>query len=615
MGEAVSTGASEREAGCASWAETAYKVVRSLPLILAVSLLTLWVNSLGWLRPFENTLTDVLLATLSSRARGSAIVEITEDDFARLFDSRIPLNPDRVIDIIRLIAAAGPACVVVDIDTGSRSYQALADTARLLPLIACVDPAAVPGKKARIPGASYALAYLPVDEDGVIRRYSSRLPDRAASLSGSEDIATVPVAVQRALAGGATEAGPGGSRLIAFSRASATSYISASELLRVAAAPGGKEALRQMLSQKIVLIGGVFAQARELYATPVGPRHGVEILADAIETEMRWGGIRPVADWLPLVMQVAVSLFVVVASARHPGRVGPFLGLIVIPAASIAISGALLLAFALWVNFVPVLFAVQMLNLYEHFKEVRKKNAMLLSANDELRAARTELALALDRGAEGERRRLARELHDDTLGRLFQVSAALSPLLKNESAREVAGRALDAVTDTTAGIRQIMQDLYPPVIDRYGLNTALAELARSAASDKVQVDYACHCAAALDELAKDRRVAVYRIVQQALGNALQHSGCDRIAIAARLADDGSLVFTVSDDGSGMSGDERRADAYGMDSMRSRAELHGGRLTWSSPAELFGRGTEVRLILASSGAGDHQACPTNIQAAQ
>ena len=179
-------------------------------------------------------------------------------------------------------------------------------------------------------------------------------------------------------------------------------------------------------------------------------------------------------------------------------------------------------------------------------------------------------------GIEEERRRLARELHDAPLQELSGVIKRLE--VKPEAASEAA--ALRKVADE---LRHVASELHPPVLDDLGLGAALAFLADQANAGpspvpvELQVDDGTGLSAAA-RLPAEVELAVYRIVQEAIANAQQHSAGTKVTVSGLLAPD-RLELTVSDDGVGLTEravrEAQRAGHLGLASMRQRAAAIGG----------------------------------------
>jgi two-component system, NarL family, sensor histidine kinase DevS len=197
--------------------------------------------------------------------------------------------------------------------------------------------------------------------------------------------------------------------------------------------------------------------------------------------------------------------------------------------------------------------------------------------------------------AEAERRRWARELHDETLQALGGLKVALSGASRLDDAEAMRAAMRDATDQLGRDIealRRLIAELRPAALDQLGLEPALTSLAqRTATTTGLDVQTAI-------ELAGDRRLApelettVYRIVQEALTNVTKHARATTVWLAVREAGN-EVQIAVTDDGTGFD-PERALDAgFGLIGMRERVELAGGALT-VSPAE--GTGTAVRATL-------------------
>lgn len=238
-------------------------------------------------------------------------------------------------------------------------------------------------------------------------------------------------------------------------------------------------------------------------------------------------------------------------------------------------------------------------------------------------AARTGRALRADRlrarldGEEAERRRWAQELHDQTLQDLAAVEVRLGALARNRDAEAMAAgldetRAM--VREQIRSLRHLVTRMRPLALDTLGLAAALQDLADRAERDSgVEVTCTLDGLTGLpDRFRPDAEVSVYRIVQEAVTNAVRHAACHRIELAVRAAP-GRLLVSVSDDGIGLPepGSHGRPDqvparpdrvpdgpdgpdgGLGMVGMAERAESLAGDLRWA-PAP--GGGTVVTLVV-------------------
>jgi two-component system, NarL family, sensor histidine kinase UhpB len=216
---------------------------------------------------------------------------------------------------------------------------------------------------------------------------------------------------------------------------------------------------------------------------------------------------------------------------------------------------------------------------------IRTFNDMLDRLETE-RGASAARALAAQ---EGERQRIARELHDE-IGQ--SLTAALLALKRaGDAAPESLRDDLGAVAETVRGsldeVRQVARRLRPGVLDDLGLVSAIDALAADvteASGVPVTVEVDPH----LPGLGADAELVVYRIAQESLTNVVRHAGAQAVDLSLRHADADGVVLTVTDDGCGI-GDG--PEGAGIRGMRERALLVGAELSVGPHDDA---GTEVRL---------------------
>lgn len=210
---------------------------------------------------------------------------------------------------------------------------------------------------------------------------------------------------------------------------------------------------------------------------------------------------------------------------------------------------------------------------------------------EDLQHSRERLVLS----REEERRRLRRDLHDD-LGPALSAAAmkleAAGDLVGSDPdrARAMLTRAGDALRASVADVRRIVDDLRPPSLDGLGLAGAVREKLEQ--FDGAGVRLALRVDPGLDGLpglpaAVD--VAAYRIVAEAVTNAVRHGRPATVEVVLRL-DGGHLEVEVTDDGDGLA--EQAGAGVGLDSMHERAAELGGTCTLASGAS----GTRVTARL-------------------
>jgi signal transduction histidine kinase len=173
-----------------------------------------------------------------------------------------------------------------------------------------------------------------------------------------------------------------------------------------------------------------------------------------------------------------------------------------------------------------------------------------------------------------ERRRLARELHDETGQALTSILLGLKQLEGSESPEAVAALR-DLVVATLQDVRRLAVELRPKVLDDFGLVPALERLTHGFAEQTgIQVDF--EASTIKRRLPMEVETAIYRIVQEALTNVVKHAHAQRVSVLVTSAD-GRIKAVIEDDGTGF--DASSPDGgIGLIGMRERLELVDGTLT-------------------------------------
>ena len=215
-------------------------------------------------------------------------------------------------------------------------------------------------------------------------------------------------------------------------------------------------------------------------------------------------------------------------------------------------------------------------------------NAML----DRLESARREAARTALAAQEGERLRVARELHDEIGQTLTAVTIQAESAADGDPALAPAAlrRVADSVRESLDEVRRIARELRPEALDDLGLVNALIALCnRIGAQDGPVVRRELQ--GRLPTLSPGVELVIYRIAQEGLTNALRHSGAGSVTVSL-TADAEAVTLRVVDDGKGMPA-RLPAGTAGISGMRERALLVGGRLSIESRP---GHGTELRLSI-------------------
>ena len=206
-------------------------------------------------------------------------------------------------------------------------------------------------------------------------------------------------------------------------------------------------------------------------------------------------------------------------------------------------------------------------------------------------AARLRLSVE---AADQARARWARELHDETLQGLTGVRMVLSAGLArhdNGSLRGAAETADAHLGEEMRKLRDLIAELRPAALDDLGLGPAIESLAKrqaAIAGFAVDVDIGLDSE---QRLAHDTETAIYRVVQEALSNAVKHAHAGHVKLRVSQLPD-RVQLAVEDDGRGFEPGGVRA-GFGLTGMRERAMLAGGLLTVQSAA---GGPTSVTAVL-------------------
>jgi signal transduction histidine kinase len=225
-------------------------------------------------------------------------------------------------------------------------------------------------------------------------------------------------------------------------------------------------------------------------------------------------------------------------------------------------------------------------------------NARLIQTAHQLMADRRALLGHLIDAEESERRRIAHDIHDDTIQVLAAVDLRLQLLRRKLSSRpggDADTEVLDALRQSTQAatsrLRRLLFELQPPALESGGVGAALRQLA-----DDLFAETGVTCTV-VDEVGSqsDESAAsvLFRIGKEALINARKHAQPDTVQVTL-VNDEGGIRMCVRDDGVGLPADHTRPDNWphlGLETMRDRARLAGG--TWSIEGAP-GRGTAVEV---------------------
>lgn len=216
----------------------------------------------------------------------------------------------------------------------------------------------------------------------------------------------------------------------------------------------------------------------------------------------------------------------------------------------------------------------------------------LMADRQKLRTLANQIIKTGDR----ERASIARELHDSTAQSLAALLLELSVLACENTEPRLEARIEHIraiVSDVLDEVRLVAHTVHPRVLDDLGLAAALQLLARET-QERSGILVTCAGAAGLQSIDAACASTLYRVTQEAVGNAIRHAQSTRVSIAVAQRN-GAIEVEITDDGIGFNtGDvERRRPGMGLFTMRERAALVGGRLTLQS---LPGVGTRVLVTV-------------------
>lgn len=371
------------------------QLLKAAPVIFIFIVLTIYLEHNGWFKSFETGLLDNWLrfklnwtSETSGQSSDIIIIAITDEDYTNkeLFEGKSPLKQEKVQELIEAIITGKPKAIGVDIDTSSWQQSQMIQLPESPPIVWQRDaeqdedvyiPLEVLGGIKPEP-SHWGIAWMPVDPDKIIRRYR-RLYNTYKGFAPSFPLAVarvagnVPVNENELSAIKETEwsldfLGPP-DRFVC---------ISASEILKAYSDMKARKGQDRSspnkldkLNNRIVLIGGFYEAGRDIHDTPLGQWAGVELMAQAIETEMKRGHPLPNELWV-ILLGIAGSFGLVFLDHRVGWKWGLPISLLAIVVLAPLFSYLTTSTPAHWVYFIPIMAAVLMRELYEYFKEYWK---------------------------------------------------------------------------------------------------------------------------------------------------------------------------------------------------------------------------------------------------
>ncbi len=355
-----------------------------------------------------------------TRSTDVLLIEIADKDYEELFRSTSPLSRKVLAGLLTKLAKAKPAVIAVDIDLGGSTPEdkylidALQTIGGLgIPVVLSSEMKGERGKSASViprypvhpPGIPYSgIINFPVPEDGVIREMLAVHKDPSGDIYPSFPLSVVAAFIKipwlefiEALKRPRIE-GEGAPRDLEFARViesvlqsplqkiryvgdrKSFNSIHASSLLSLSDGSFGSQ---NILSGKILLIGGTFNFSKDFYQTPKGALSGVEIIANSVETLLRARPLRPINHLLEFLLEIVIVLVLSYFFLRFSALKAIIVSFLSILPLSMMGSLIAFSSFDRWLNFFPVGLAIVVhgrFSRYEQYAHLKKDVAKLRNA-------------------------------------------------------------------------------------------------------------------------------------------------------------------------------------------------------------------------------------------
>jgi len=213
-----------------------------------------------------------------------------------------------------------------------------------------------------------------------------------------------------------------------------------------------------------------------------------------------------------------------------------------------------------------------------------RQNRKLFGANRQLADTRLQLA----NETETERRRIARDLHDQTLAdlrRLMLLTDRL-PASENTNGYVKPSDFRDEIEAISTEIRRICEDLSPSALANVGLGAALEwaltdALAHQLPESRFEYEFVCELGSGETTLGVETQIQIFRIVQEAISNICRHSGASQVSLKLMIGVNRDLVIELEDNGCGFDRHNQARAGRGLSNMRSRASMIDAQIEWST----------------------------------
>lgn len=234
-------------------------------------------------------------------------------------------------------------------------------------------------------------------------------------------------------------------------------------------------------------------------------------------------------------------------------------------------------------------------------KQLELKNVQLSNAFNELHQRISELKEVrkqLSKRGEQERKRIARELHDDTLARITDLRIYIESIINSGNVsiteKKNLGAAIQTLDNVTIEVRRIINALRPSMLDNaLGLIPAIENLLDDLSRRSgYKIQTKLNTSLAKLKLSEVNEINLYRIIQEALNNVFKHSNATKAEIIIE-EQHGQILILVSDNGNGFS-NEKDKKGFGLIDMKERAELIGASVQYLNKPKDTGSTIEITI---------------------
>jgi PAS domain S-box-containing protein len=232
------------------------------------------------------------------------------------------------------------------------------------------------------------------------------------------------------------------------------------------------------------------------------------------------------------------------------------------------------------------------------FIDVTVQKRMETELRDSQQYLRTLSARLVD-AQEAERKRVARELHDSIGAGLSALKFSVEHWFDRQTRNGAGGchppdRIVENIQQLIEEVRRISQNLHPSILDDLGLATAVRSFCRQIQQNYSGLAIETDVSPDLDAMPERLQLVVYRVVQECVTNAARHGQAKHLRLRL-VEEDNRLALDIEDDGIGFdpeaaAGDSEEGGGMGLNNIRERTEIFGGRFFLESK---LGVGTVVR----------------------